>query len=54
MYSCHSILECYNLFSGVKLSIILIVLFYYYNTVQASHCIQILMHLHEAQILDSN
>ena len=21
MYSCHSILECYNLFSGVKLSI---------------------------------
>ena len=20
MYSCHSILECYNLFSGVKLS----------------------------------
>ena len=21
MYSCHSILECYNLFSGVKLNI---------------------------------
>ena len=32
VYSCHSILECYNLFSGVKLSTRLFCFIYYWHT----------------------